>query len=179
MLCDESLRPLRPAILYGINTRASAEIALLTEELGAAAILEQTGTALSSQAVGPKLEWVRRHEPDVFARATRWYGSNSYIVAKLTGEYVMDHHTASQCDPLYAIHEFDWNADWAQRICGHLQLPYGSTIFLVQIVGSYFSDPAFWTTTGVERETLALAAGTSTAGRPGELVADRDGRGPD
>jgi xylulokinase len=217
VLCDETLRPLRLAILYGIDTRAAAEIELLTEELGADAILERAGTVLSSQAVGPKLEWVRRHEPEVFVRATRWYGSNSYVTAKLTGEYVMDHHTASQCDPLYATREFDWNTEWAQRICGHLQLPrlvwpsdvvgtihesaaaatglpqgtpviagtvdafaeafsvgvrrpgdqmlmYGSTMFLVQIIDTYISDPALWTTAGVERETLALAAGTSTAG---------------
>jgi xylulokinase len=201
VLCDEALRPLRPAILYGIDTRASAEIELLTEELGAGAILDRAGTVLSSQAVGPKLEWVRLHEPEVFARATRWYGSNSYITAKLTSEYVMDHQTASQCDPLYATRQFDWNTEWAQRICGHLQLPrlvwpsevvgtihesaaaatglpsgtpviagtvlafaeafsvgvrkpgdqmlmYGSTMFLVQIIDSYFTDPAFWTTAG-------------------------------
>src|SRR6476659_1728002 len=113
VLCDEALRPLRPAILYGIDTRASAEIELLTEELGACAILDRAGTVLSSQAVGPKLEWVRRHEPEVFARATRWYGSNSYITAKLTGEYAIDHHTASQCDPLYATSDFGWNVEWA------------------------------------------------------------------
>jgi xylulokinase len=217
VLCDKTLRPLRPAILYGIDTRASDEINLLTDELGADAIRERAGTVLSSQAVGPKLEWVRRHEPEVFAAAARWYGSNSYITAKLTGEYVMDHHTASQCDPLYAIRRFDWNTEWAQRICRHLQLPrlvwptdvvgtihesaaaatglpagtpviagtvdafaeafsvgirkpgdrmlmYGSTMFLIQIIDSFFSDPTFWTTTGVERDTLALAAGTSTAG---------------
>lgn len=217
VLCDDDLRPLRPAILYGIDTRAAAEIDSLTVEFGATAILERAGTVLSSQAVGPKLEWVRRHEPEVFARATRWYGSNSYIAAKLTGEYVLDHHTASQCDPLYATREFDWNTEWAQRICGHLPLPrlvwpnevigvvhaaaadatglpagtpvvagtidavaeafsvgvrqpgdqmlmYGSTMFLVQVIDSYHSDPALWTTAGVERGTHALAAGTSTAG---------------
>ncbi|MCV7284295.1 FGGY-family carbohydrate kinase [Mycolicibacterium wolinskyi] len=217
VLCDDAMRPLRPAILYGIDTRASAEITALTDELGEAAILQRAGTLLSSQAVGPKLEWVRIHEPHVFERATGWYGSNSYIAAKLTGEYVMDHHTASQCDPLYATREFEWNVPWAQRICGHLPLPrlvwpsdvvgtvtpqaaaatgvpvgtpvsagtvdayseafsvgvrrpgdqmlmYGSTMFLVQIIGEYHSDPALWTTTGVEHDTLALAAGTSTAG---------------
>jgi xylulokinase len=217
VLCDDELRPLRPAILYGVDTRATAEIALLTEEFGEREILERAGTLLSSQAVGPKLEWVRRHEPEVFERATGWYGSNSYIAAKLTGEYVMDHHTASQCDPLYATRDFAWNDDWARRICGHLPLPrlvwpsdvvgevsaaaaaattvpagtpvvagtvdayseafsvgvrrpgdqmlmYGSTMFLVQIIDEYHSDPALWTTAGVERETLALAAGTSTAG---------------
>ncbi|MEE6163502.1 MULTISPECIES: FGGY-family carbohydrate kinase [unclassified Mycolicibacterium] len=217
VLCDDDLRPLRPAILYGIDTRAAAEIAALTAEFGEPEILRQAGTLLSSQAVGPKLEWVRRHEPEVFDRATGWFGSNSYIAAKLTGEYVMDHHTASQCDPLYATRDYAWNLPWAQRICAHLPLPrlvwpsevvgtvtalaaaatgvpvgtpvvagtvdayseafsvgvrrpgdqmlmYGSTMFLVQIIAEYYSDPALWTTAGVERGTLALAAGTSTAG---------------
>jgi len=58
VLCDAELRPLRPAILYGIDTRATAEIASLTEEFGEDAILDRAGTLLSSQAVGPKLEWV-------------------------------------------------------------------------------------------------------------------------
>ena len=217
VLCDDDLRPLRPAILYGIDTRASAEIEALTAELGADEILDRAGTVLSSQAVGPKLEWVRRHEPEVFERATGWYGSNSYIATKLTGEYVMDHHTASQCDPLYATREFAWNVPWAQRICAHLPLPrlvwpadvvgtvtpeaaaatgvpagtpvsagtvdayseafsvgvrrpgdqmlmYGSTMFLVQVIDAYHSDPVLWTTAGIEHDTLALAAGTSTAG---------------
>ncbi|OBB60357.1 sugar kinase [Mycobacterium sp. 852013-51886_SCH5428379] len=217
VLCDAALRPLRPAILYGIDTRSTAEIDSLTAEFGEQAILERAGTRLSSQAVGPKLEWVRRHEPEVFERAAGWYGSNSYVVAKLTGEYVQDHHTASQCDPLYATRSFEWNREWADRICGHLPLPqlvwpsevvgtvtrtaseqtgvpegtpvcagtvdayseafsvgvrrpgdqmlmYGSTMFLVQVIDEYYSDPTLWTTTGVERDTLALAAGTSTAG---------------
>ena len=217
VLCDDDLRPLRPAILYGVDTRATAEIESLTEEFGEQNILERAGTLLSSQAVGPKLEWVRRHEPEVFERATGWYGSNSFIAAKLTGEYVMDHHTASQCDPLYATRGFDWNLEWARRICGHLPLPslvwpsdvvgsvtpdaasatgipvgtpvaagtvdayseafsvgirrpgdqmlmYGSTMFLVQVIADYYSDPTLWTTAGVEKGSLALAAGTSTAG---------------
>ncbi|MCP9276006.1 FGGY-family carbohydrate kinase [Mycolicibacterium arenosum] len=217
VLCDADLRPLRPAILYGVDTRATAEIDLLTVEFGEQAILDRAGTLLSSQAVGPKLEWVYRQEPDVFERAAGWYGSNSYIAAKLTGEYVMDHHTASQCDPMYATRDFEWNDEWARRICRHLPLPrlvwpgevvgtvhaqaaretgipagtpvvagtvdayseafsvgvrnpgdqmlmYGSTMFLVQVIDDYHSDPTLWTTAGVERGSLALAAGTSTAG---------------
>jgi xylulokinase len=217
VLCDRDLRPLRKAILYGIDSRAEAEIESLTDEFGAEAIMDRAGTLLSSQAVGPKIEWVRRHEPQVFERAAGWYGSNSYITAKLTGEYVMDHHTASQCDPLYATRTFQWNTEWAQRICGHIPLPrlvwpsevvglvhaeaaaatgvpvgtpvvagtvdalaeafsvgvrspgdqmlmYGSTMFLVQIINEYHSDPALWTTSGIEAGTHALAAGTATAG---------------
>jgi len=123
VLCDEHLEPVRPAILYGIDTRASVEIAEFTELFGAEKILTRAGKSLSSQAVGPKIEWVRKNEPEVFARARRWYGSNSFVVAKLTGEYIQDHHTASQCDPLYSIRDFDWNAEWAGRILGSLPLP--------------------------------------------------------
>ncbi|MDJ0395741.1 FGGY-family carbohydrate kinase [Rhodococcus sp. G-MC3] len=123
VLTDSELRPVRPAILYGIDSRASTEIDELTELFGADDLLRRCGKSLSSQAVGPKIEWVRKNEPDVFDRATRWFGSNSYIVAKLTGEYVQDHHTASQCDPLYSVRDFGWNADWIDRVLGGLEVP--------------------------------------------------------
>jgi xylulokinase len=123
LLCDEELRPLRPAILYGIDMRAAAEIEELTERFGDAAIVERAGNRLSSQAVGPKLLWVRRREPDVWARARRWYSAHSFAVARLTGEYVLDHHTASQCDPLYDLAARDWNRDWAAEVVGDLALP--------------------------------------------------------
>jgi xylulokinase len=121
--CDAGLVPLRPAILYGIDTRASAEIDELTERLGADAILARGGSALSSQAVGPKLLWLQRHEPDVWERTARWYMASSYAVAKLTGEYVLDHHSASQCDPLYDLAGERWAEDWAAAIAPGLELP--------------------------------------------------------
>ena len=72
---DQDVRPLGPAILYGIDTRASAQIARLDDELGAAAILERTGNALTSQSAGPKVGLAqgraarglrgRRHVPHV------------------------------------------------------------------------------------------------------------------
>ena len=100
LLCDEEDRPVRPAILYGIDMRAVVEIQELQERFGEAAVLEHAGTPLTTQAVGPKALWVQRHEPDAWARTRRWHNSSSFAVARLTGEYVMDHHTASQCVPL-------------------------------------------------------------------------------
>ena len=58
LIGDEAGRPLHPAILYGIDSRASAEIDELNDELGAEKILEVCGSPLSSQAVGPKLRWL-------------------------------------------------------------------------------------------------------------------------
>jgi xylulokinase len=120
---DEEFHPLRPAILYGIDTRAAQEIADLTEELGAEAILERGGSGLSTQAVGPKLLWLRRHEPEVWDATRRLLMASSFVVARLTGEYVLDHHSASQCDPLYDLERNEWIADWAEQIAPGLELP--------------------------------------------------------
>jgi xylulokinase len=109
---DAAGAALRPAILYGIDTRAMAEVAELNARFGEAAILARGGTALSSQAGGPKLAWIRRHEPDVWARTDRFHMASSLIVERLTGEYVMDHHSASQMDPLYDMRAASWAEDW-------------------------------------------------------------------
>jgi xylulokinase len=115
--------PLRPAILYGIDTRAFAEIYELTAELGEDRVLARGGSPLTSQAVGPKLLWLRHNEPEVWARCRRFYMASSYIVQRLTGEYVLDHHSASQCNPLYDLSQQAWASDWAELIAPEVELP--------------------------------------------------------
>jgi xylulokinase len=140
LLCDANGEPVRPAILYGIDMRATAEIDELTELLGADAILGRCGKALSTQAVGPKIAWVRRHEPDAWRRATRWYNSNSYAVARLTGAYILDRHTASQNDPLFDLRAMDWAQDWASGIVEHLEMP--RLVWPHEVVGTITPDAA-------------------------------------
>ena len=137
---DEDHRPLRAAILYGIDMRATDEIAELTERYGADTILARSGKELSTQAVGPKMLWLRRHEPDVWGRARRWYSSHTFVVARLTGEYVLDHHTASQCDPLYDIVANDWAADWVDDIAPDLERP--RLVWPSEVVGEVTAQAA-------------------------------------
>ncbi len=120
---DEGGKALRPAILYGIDTRATREIQELTERYGGEEILERCGSPLTSQAVGPKLLWLRRNEPDVWAKTHRMFMASSYIAYRLTGEYVLDYHSASQCDPLYDLAENRWVQEWAADIAPGLPLP--------------------------------------------------------
>ncbi len=120
---DANGRALRPAILYGIDSRATREIAELTERYGADTILARGGTQLSSQAVGPKLAWLRRNEPEVWAQTRQLLMANTYIAQRLTGEYVLDHHSASQCNPLYDLAGNRWADDWAADIVPGLELP--------------------------------------------------------
>jgi len=120
---DAAGRALRPAILYGIDTRATREVDELTERFGPDVILARGGTLLTSQAAGPKLAWIRRHEPDVWARTRRFHMAHSLVIERLTGEYVLDHHSASQCDPLYDMAAAAWAMDWAVDVVPGLDLP--------------------------------------------------------
>lgn len=174
LLCDADLEPVRPAILYGIDTRATEEIDELNRRFGADEILRRGGKALSTQAVGPKLAWVRKHEPDVWGRAHGWYNSSSFIAARLTGSYVLDHHTASQCDPLYDINALDWNTDWASEVCPDLPLP--QLAWSGDVVGTVTAAAAAETGlaegTPVTAGTVDAWAEAFSAGvrRPGDLM---------
>ena len=123
LLTDEADTPLRPAILYGVDTRSTAQIDRLTERYGDAEIRARCGSSLSSQAAGAKIAWVADEEPELFARARRLYMPSSWLVHRLTGEYVLDHHSASQCTPLYDTDALDWHAPWVADICPSLELP--------------------------------------------------------
>ncbi|MEU6076367.1 FGGY-family carbohydrate kinase [Micromonospora sp. NPDC047074] len=123
LLTDAAGTPLRPAILYGVDTRATAQIERLTDRYGADEILRRCGSLLSTQAVGPKLAWVADTEPEVFAAARRLFMPASWLVHQLTGRYLLDQQSASQCTPLYDTDARDWYRPWADEIAPGLELP--------------------------------------------------------
>ncbi|MET9859162.1 FGGY-family carbohydrate kinase [Streptomyces smyrnaeus] len=123
LLTDADDVPLRPAVLYGVDTRAVDQIARLGEELGVEEIRRRCGSDLSSQAAGAKIAWVADEEPELFARARRLYMPSSWLVRNLTGAYVLDHHSASQTTPLYDTVARRWYAPWADRIAPGIELP--------------------------------------------------------
>ncbi|NRQ30267.1 FGGY-family carbohydrate kinase [Nonomuraea sp. NN258] len=121
--CTADGEPLRPAILYGVDTRATAEIAAQADRYGKDAIMDRCGTPLTSQAAGPKLEWLRVNEPEVWGRTKRLFMAHSWLAYRLTGAYVLDHHSASQCTPLYDTRTHEWIGEWAHDIAPGLELP--------------------------------------------------------
>lgn len=162
---DADGKPLRPAILYGVDTRAAREIDELTDELGAESILRRGGTPLSSQAVGPKWRWLARNEPDVFENTALFLMASSYLVYRLTGEYVLDHHSASQCDPMYDLRRADWAADWAEATAPGIELP--RLAWPTEIVGTVTASAA--AETGLP-QGLPITTGTVDAWAEGTSV---------
>jgi xylulokinase len=120
---DEDGEPLMNAVLYGVDTRAAVEIEELTARIGEEVLLERCGQALTSQSVGPKILWLRRHRPELFARAAKIVTSTTYLVWKLTGRYVIDHYSAVNLAPLYLAGASAWSDALAADLLPLEKLP--------------------------------------------------------
>ncbi len=110
-------------MLYGVDTRSAGQVERLHGELGEDEIRRRCGSALSSQAAGPKVLWIAEQEPQAYARARRLFMPSSWLARRLTSAYVLDHHSASQCTPLYDTSAQSWYAPWCARVAPGLELP--------------------------------------------------------
>jgi len=86
-LLDADGRPLRPAILWN-DGRSHAECAEL--ERRCPSLHAIAGNLAMPGFTAPKLMWVGRHEPEVFARVAKVLLPKAYVRYRLTGEMVED-----------------------------------------------------------------------------------------
>lgn len=171
---DAEGAPLMNGVLYGVDTRAEAEIAELTDRIGAETILDRCGNALTSQSVGPKILWLKRNHPEVFERAAKILTSTSYIVECLTGECVIDHYTAANFSPLYDVEARDWTTELAEDIIGPDRLPrlMWSTEIAGRITARAAAETGLAQGTTVTCGTIDAAAEAVSVGTaaPGDMM---------
>ena len=113
---DHSGNPLRPGILYGVDGRAADQIDALEAEIGRDVILRWSAMSLTSQAIGPKIRWLREHEPHIWQRTRTLTTASAYLVWRLTGTHRIDRHQASHFMPLYDPRSGTWSERYAQHI---------------------------------------------------------------
>src|SRR5206468_12626977 len=91
---DEADAMLRPTILWN-DQRTAAECAEIEERIGLERLIELTGNRALTGFTAPKLLWLRRHEPDVYARIAHVLLPKDYVRLRLTGEHAIDAADAS------------------------------------------------------------------------------------
>jgi xylulokinase len=91
---DAADRVIRPAILWN-DQRTAVECAEIEERVGPARLLELTGNRAQTGFTAPKLLWLRRHEPEAYARMARICLPKDYVRLRLTGEWAIDAADAS------------------------------------------------------------------------------------
>ena len=92
VLLDAQHQVLRPAILWN-DTRASVECEEMMRDCPE--LPQLAGSLVMPGFTAPKLRWVAKHEPEVFAKVAKVLLPKDYIRFKLTGEFVSDVSDAS------------------------------------------------------------------------------------
>jgi xylulokinase len=120
---DRHGTPLRPGILYGVDTRASREISVLNDVIPEQEQLMFSRMTFTSQAIGPKILWLKRHEPEVWSKTATLTTASAFLTFKLTGRHVMDRHTASHYMPLINMDRLEWDDRHAHHVAPISMLP--------------------------------------------------------
>lgn len=107
VLLDEAGRVLRPSIQQN-DARSHQEIQDFKAQVDEQDVLRRTGSPITQQSIGPKLLWLRRHEPEVMRRARRLMGSYDFIVYRLTGEFSIERNWALESG-LFDLHQETWD----------------------------------------------------------------------
>jgi xylulokinase len=117
VVLDDSDRVLRPAILWN-DQRTGAECAEIEERVGLERLIALTGNRALTGFTAPKLLWLRRHEPETYARIRHVLLPKDYVRFRLTGERAIDAADAS------GTLLFDVGARrWSEEVCGALEIP--------------------------------------------------------
>jgi xylulokinase len=114
---DARDRVIRPAILWN-DQRTAAECTEIEERVGRSRLIELTGNRALTGFTAPKLLWLRRHEPDAYARIAHVMLPKDYVRLRLTGERATDVADASGT-LLFDVA----GRRWSDEVLGALELP--------------------------------------------------------
>jgi len=120
---DRQGQPLHKAILYGIDTRASAQVNELQEIVDHDPALRASGIRLSSQSAAPKVLWLRRHVPQAWARTYRVVNGSGFLLYRLTGEAALDVYDAATFAPFFDLPSCRWTTAFAEHVAPLDKLP--------------------------------------------------------
>lgn len=90
ILTDENGNPVRKAIVW-VDNRADEEAKIIEAHFGRKKVYEVTGQPeITATWPASKLLWVKRNEPEVWAKTKKIFLLEDYILYKMTGKFVTE-----------------------------------------------------------------------------------------
>ncbi len=107
VLLDERGEILRPAILWN-DQRTQVECEEIHARIGRSKFIQISGNVALTGFTAPKILWVKKNEPQVYAKARHMLLPKDYIRFKLTGAYATDKADGSGT-VLFDLKERNWS----------------------------------------------------------------------
>src|SRR5512134_247236 len=114
VLLDEAGNVLRPAILWN-DQRTQAECDEIHARIGKEHFIQISGNVALTGFTAPKILWVQKNEPEVYAKARHVLLPKDYIRFKLTGEYAMDKADGAGT-VLFDLKSRDWSPEILEKL---------------------------------------------------------------
>lgn len=165
VLLDAEGSVLRPSILW-CDGRTTAECQEITEMVGKRRLMEITANPALPGFTAGKILWVRRNEPELWAKAAHILLPKDYIRYRLTGEFATEVSDASGMN-LLDVGKRDWSDEMLQALQIDRNL-LGRLYESCEVTGRVHEAAA---------RATGLAAGTPVVGGAGDNAAAAVGNG--
>jgi xylulokinase len=165
VLLDKDRHSLRPCIMWN-DQRSVQEAEDLTAKIGLETILAETSNPVFASFVAPKLEWVRRHEPEIYANIRHVLLPKDFISFMLTGNVVTEVSDASGTCLLNMERR-----EWSETMVSKLGIPREWLPRCVE------SDDKVGEVTADAAVATGLSIGTAVVGGAGDQPAQSLGCG--
>ncbi|NLP35331.1 MAG: xylulokinase [Clostridiales bacterium] len=139
VILDENDKVIRPAILWN-DGRTQAECDYLNKEIGREKISSYTANIALTGFTAPKLLWVRKHEPENFAKIKKVMLPKDYIAYRLSGIHCTDVSDASGM-LLFDVKNKCWSKEMLE-ICGLKEEQMAKIHESSQVVGNLTKEAA-------------------------------------
>jgi sugar (pentulose or hexulose) kinase len=106
---DARMLPIGPGMLYRDN-RAISEALEMRQALPAGEWHRRTGQVPEPFYAGPKVLWLRRHDPELFSRTAVFLQPRDTVLHALTGEVRTD-ETHANCTLFFNLRQRAWDAE--------------------------------------------------------------------
>lgn len=94
VVLDEKDEVIRPAILWN-DGRTGAETDYLNQEIGKKKLSDYTANIAFAGFTAPKILWMQKQEPELFARVRKIMLPKDYLAYRLSGSFCTDYSDAS------------------------------------------------------------------------------------
>lgn len=165
---DDQDNVIRPAILWN-DGRTMAETEYLNEVIGREKLSQYTANIAFAGFTAPKLLWMKKHEPELFARISKIMLPKDYIAYRLTGVHCTDVSDASGM-LLMDVKNKCWSKEMAE-ICGisecqlpHIYESYETVAALLPEAAKLLGLPETVIVAAGAGDNAAAAVGTGTVG---------------
>ena len=165
VMLDKDNKVIRPSIIWCDN-RTAEECEQITQKVGAKRLIEITANPALTGFTASKIMWIKKHEPENYAKCKHILLPKDYIRFMLTGEYATDVSDASGMQLLDIPHR-----DWSNEVLDALGIDkslLGRVYESVEITGRVNQSAS---------KDTGLCIGTPVVGGAGDNAAAAVGTG--